>query len=196
MHIYSTNPQARHTSDDADLEVFFDGPERELTEADKALIDSICADVDAFVAEQPDEQQVAPAAVPASSLQAAFAGWRTKDAADRAKLKALNALLKPLPRPAEQPANPAPSIQPSLYSEFLGVSERTVRRRKRKGVAASDLFKPVHEFEHGGFRYSANQFAHEFGISRRVVFAGIKAGKSGDEILASRRPRGRPSRAN
>lgn len=188
--------QGLHSEDDTDFGNLFDGPERELTAADKALIDSICAGLDELVAEQPDEQPVSPATVTAPPLQAAFVAWRAKHSDFRARQAALNALLKPLQRPAERPADAAPSIQPSLYSEFLGVSESTVRRRKRKGVAAPDLFKPVHQFEHGGFRYSANQFAHEFGISRRVVFAGIKAGKSGEEILASRRPRGRPSRAN
>jgi hypothetical protein len=76
----------------------------------------------------------------------------------------------------------------------LGVSSRTVRRRKQAGLAGDALMAPASlRIEHEGQSYSVDAFALAFGLPWRHVRRLANEGRTGAEILATpARTRGRP----
>ncbi len=108
---YSKNSKARHTSDDLDLGNLFDGPERELTQADMALLEGL----DALIAELSDDPAVASKTVtaeepdtPKQPSKRVTASPRSSDRKDQKTLRTIASFQLPACSPDSSPLVEAP----------------------------------------------------------------------------------------
>lgn len=119
---YSRNSQALHSSDDADLKNLFDGPERELTAADEALIDSICAGLDELVADDADASKTVTAELsdtPKPPSKRVTGGPRSSDRKDQKTLRTIAAFQFPAGSPDFSPLVAAPNTFQTAYPSHL-----------------------------------------------------------------------------